>query len=62
MAQIEKGDYFRKFLERQKMIRAVDWATDKADERERKGKNRTDPYMPLVLKVYLIVNILELKD
>ena len=27
------------------MIRAVDWATDKADERERKGKNRTDPYI-----------------
>ena len=27
------------------MIRAVDWATDKADEREKKGKNRTDPYI-----------------
>ena len=27
------------------MIRAVDWATDKADDREKKGKNRTDPYI-----------------
>ena len=27
------------------MIRAVDWSTEKADEREKKGKNRTDPYI-----------------
>ena len=27
------------------MIRAVDWSTEKADEREARGKNRTDPYI-----------------
>ena len=27
------------------MIRAVDWSTEKADQREKKGKNRTDPYI-----------------
>ena len=27
------------------MIRAVDWSTEKADEREKRGKNRTDPYL-----------------
>jgi hypothetical protein len=27
------------------MIRVVDWSTEKADEREKKGKNRSDPYI-----------------